>query len=78
MTDIVVGAFRFVINEPDKDQVGSILFKQLAQLMWGKSKPKGVRNLRERGLCIRPKNIEHTDYEADINSFVERLVRYQN
>ena len=43
ITDIVVGAFRFVINEPDKDVVGAKLLKQLSKLMWGKKTPKALR-----------------------------------
>lgn len=77
ITDIVVGAFRFVINEPDKDQVGSILLKSLAELMWGKADKDGVIQVLERGLCIRPKVIKNPEYAADIDSFINRLRAYQ-
>ncbi|HEV8035588.1 MAG TPA: hypothetical protein VGP75_12245 [Yoonia sp.] len=77
IADIVVGSFRFVINEPDKDQVGALLFKQLSKLMWGEKNKSGTKLVRERGLCIRPRTVEHSEYEADIAAFVDRLVKYQ-
>jgi hypothetical protein len=65
-----------VFNEPDKDRVGSALLKQLARLMWAKTDAQGIRHLRDRGLCIRPKNIEHLGYEADIQATIDRLKDY--
>lgn len=76
VTDIVVGSFRFVVNEPDKDMVGAILLKSLAKIMWGKRDAKGILHVRDRGLCIRPNNIKLEGYQADIAAFVERIEKY--
>ncbi|MEP2028143.1 MAG: hypothetical protein ABJI96_05475 [Paracoccaceae bacterium] len=78
VTDIVVGSFRFVVNEPDKDKVGAVLMKSLAKIMWGKADNAGDFHVRELGLCIRPKNVKLDDYKADITAFVKRIERYAN
>ncbi|WP_298558301.1 hypothetical protein [uncultured Aliiroseovarius sp.] len=75
--DIVVGAFRFVANEPDKDKVGKILLKHLSRIMWGRLE-QGKNHVRERGLCIRPRSISHKGHQADIEAFVKRLVDYSS
>lgn len=76
MCDIVVGAFRFIANEPDKDRVGTELMKPIAQLMWGTVDRLGKKTVRERGLLIRPRKVILTAYQADIQSFIERLTEY--
>jgi len=76
VTDIVVGAFRFVVNEPDKDKVGAVLLKSLAKIMWGKKDQKGILDTRDRGLCIRPSKIKLDGYKADIAAFIERVEKY--
>jgi len=55
ITDIVVGAFRWVVNEPDKDKVGALLLGAVAKLMWGKPGDDGQLHVRERGFVVRPK-----------------------
>ncbi len=77
VTDIVVGSFRWVINEPDKDKVGAKLLAQLSNLLWGAINDKGELVVQERGLVIRPKVIRSQKYKADIDAFIERLKRYQ-
>ena len=76
VTDVIVGAFRFIMNEPDKDKVGSILLKELVQLMWGQTDINGTKNLRDRGLCIRLLKISHQGHQADIEALRDRLRRY--
>lgn len=76
ITDVVVGSFRFVVNEPEKDIVGAKLLKLLAKLMWCVTNDKGEQLVRERGICIRPMNVDVTDYEADIHSLISRLEKY--
>lgn len=75
ITDIVVGSFRFVANEPDKDKVGKILTKSLTRMMWGEPL-KGKNNARDRGLCIRPQEIRAPKYRQKIDDFVDRLMHY--
>ena len=76
VTDIVVGAFRFVVNESDKDKIGAVLLKLLAKIMWGKKNGKGQVQVRERGLIIRPQKINLDSYKADISALFSRLEKY--
>ena len=72
VTDIVVGAFRFIVNEPDKDKVGITLLKLLEKVMW--SKPEGNDiNISERGICIRPVKIKSVKIQADVEALTQRL-----
>lgn len=78
VTDVVVGAFRFVANEPDKDKVGTVLTKLLKKLMWGVLDRDGQFNVGERGICVRPRNLKRPEYKADIAAFIDRIVGYSN
>ena len=76
--DIIVGAYRFVMNEPDKDKVGSLLLRSLAAMIWGVPQDNSkTLSVHDRGLCIRPQTIEHLDYKADIETLKARLNKYQ-
>ena len=78
LCDIVVGSFRFVFNEPDKDRIGSLLFKQLSGFLWGPIKitENGpVKVVNENSLIFRPK--DRSDYaEADRQATMEMLKKY--
>ena len=74
---MIVGSFRFVFNEPDKNIVGEKLFKQLALLIWSDvSKDGKTWFVLDKGLIFRPKTFTVTSYEADKNATVQRLVGY--
>ena len=77
LCDVIVGSFRFVFNEPDKNIVGEKLFKQLALLIWSDvSKDGKTWFVLDKGLIFRPKTFTVTSYEADKNATVQRLVGY--
>lgn len=75
MADVVVGSFRFVMNEPTKDKVGTILYKSLAQIMWSDPRKKELY-FENRGLCIRPKEIKSPKIQADVETLKIRLKKY--
>ena len=76
VTDIVVGSFRWVVKEPDKNVVGATLMKQLAKIMWGKTDAMGTKKVWERGLCIRPQEVNLHGYQADIQALISRIQQY--
>jgi hypothetical protein len=79
LCDVVVGSFRFVFNEPDKDIVGKKLFKQLAKFIWGDISADGKKwYVLDKGLIFRPKEFTVIDYEADKEATVRQLVYYMN
>jgi hypothetical protein len=76
LADIVVGSFRFAMNEPDKDKVGASLVKQLETSMWGVIEDDGELNVSERGICVRPKNVKIDSHAANLKVFLKRLEDY--
>lgn len=76
VSDIVTGAFRWAVNEPQKDLVGALLFNKLSKMCWGIKSPDGTLHVRDRGICIRPKKIKLREYEADVEELIERLEKY--
>lgn len=76
LSDIVVGSYRFVVNEPDKDKVGALLWKLLAPLLWGKKDAKDVLQVQDRGFVTYPRDIKVLKYEVDLEAFISRLKEY--
>ncbi len=76
ITDIITGSFRWVINEPDKDKVGAILWKTLAPLMWFETGKNGEVIVHDRGFCLRPKNLKVQAYQANASATIARLNKY--
>lgn len=74
--DIVVGACRYAINEPDRPEAGATLLRLVAEMMWSQTNSEGVAVFRERGLCIRPMTRSVQDYEANIQALLDRLNGY--
>ena len=75
VADIILGSFRYCVNEPDRDIAGKALFPQVAKLMW-QHKSNGVPNLREYGLVLRPTVIKVHEHRAEYDSLSERLASY--
>lgn len=72
ITDVLVGGFRFIINEPDKDIAGKAIFRLLRPIMW--SRLEGTRIVyREYGLLLRPKTVKVPSYAADYEEVRDRL-----
>lgn len=65
--DIVLGGFRWVVNEIDNPKVRATqrtIFTNVAQMMYGKEED-GRFKIRERGLILRPKDIKVPKYQDD-------------
>lgn len=77
MSDVIVGACRFVINERDKDRVGKQLIKSLITVFWT-SNSGGRITATERGLIIRPQKIKSPAIQADIEELKARLNQWAN
>lgn len=70
--DIVLGAFRWVVNsqgKPVKNGTERTLFEKVARMMYGREKD-GIRYLRENGLILRPKEIKAEVYKERYDSLV--------
>jgi len=70
--DILLGSFRYCVNEKDKDIVPKKLFPVVAKMMWYKVEGK-KRNIREYGLMFRPKKVIVPEYEREYRELVDRF-----
>lgn len=73
VADIVIGGFRYIINEPERDQVGRAITQSLEPIFWGKENSEGVKHIGERGLVLRPKVLRSAAYQADYAEIRARL-----
>lgn len=73
--DIVLGAFRYVVNAQDRPQPGTAegaLLKKVAQMMYAKETGERLQ-AREYGLILRPKNVVHPPYKAEYDNLIGYL-----
>ena len=75
VTDVVLGAFRYCVNEPTRDEAGRKMFPEVARLMWHKRTGSKIY-LRERGILLRPKKIRKEEYQRQYDGLVKRLENY--
>lgn len=76
LTDIVIGSFRFVVNEQDKDKVGRILLTKLAKIMWHTRTSDGTISYRDFGFVVRPVTLWEQNSLADLNLLTKNLQCY--
>ena len=77
VTDILVGSFRYCINEEERAEPARAMFPQLVRMMWSKTRG-GQLYVRELGINFRPKLITHPRYQADRDALIDRLNGYLN
>ena len=63
IADILVGSFRYCVNEPDNDVAGKAMSPTLVKLMWKKYE-NHVPYVRDLGFILRPQTVtqEHLYY----------------
>lgn len=66
--DIILGAFRYSINNPKNRDAASLMMKKVASMMWGRGE-----HLREYGFILRPKEIQKPYYKAEYETLVAHL-----
>lgn len=69
--DIVLGAFRYCINEPQNVDAAKKMMAQIIRMLWQERRGKTIS---ARGLILRPKNVTVPAYQAEY----ERLVEWIN
>ncbi|WP_434619652.1 hypothetical protein [Tabrizicola sp. M-4] len=73
VADIIIGGFRYVMNEPERDVAGRAIVQAIGPIFWGKQNSEGVTFIGERGLVLRPKNLSAPSYQADYAEVKARL-----
>jgi len=72
--DIVLGSFRYCVNNPNNPDAASDMFKKVATMMWHQD--DGERRLvRERGLILRPllENIDNPLLRSRYDELIQHL-----
>lgn len=74
--DIVLGAFRYCINNPKNPDAAREMFGSVVQMMWGR-RIGGTTNVRDRGLILRPaiRDIWCVAYREEYKSLIRSLRR---
>jgi hypothetical protein len=76
LADVLIGGFRYIINEPEKDIAGRAIVSSLGPLFWGKIGTGGVNFIGDRGLVLRPKDVKAVAYQADYAEIRSRLTAW--
>jgi hypothetical protein len=77
IADVLPGAFRYCVNEPENEEVGKAMFPTLMNMMW-KRERGGKIYVNDCGLVFRPVSIKEKKYRAEYGSLQERLQGYLN
>lgn len=75
LADVLVGGFRYIINEPTRDVAGKHIVRSLGPLFWGQVKD-GVNFIGDRGLVLRPTEVKAAKYQADYEETRSRLTAW--
>jgi hypothetical protein len=75
VADIMLGAFRYCVNEPENEEAGKAMFPTLMSMMW-KKEAGGKVYVNECGVLFRPKEVRVEKHQAEYDALVERLQGY--
>jgi hypothetical protein len=75
VADILLGAFRYCVNEPDKEEAGKAMFPTLMSMMW-KRERGGKVYVNDCGLVFRPNKIKEAKHQAEYDALIQRLQGY--
>lgn len=72
--DIVLGAFRYCVNETKRTEVPKKLLPRVVGMMYHR-KLGDIQYVRDYGLITRPAEIKHAPYREEYEAVIKRLVR---
>jgi hypothetical protein len=75
VADILLGAFRYCVNEPDNEEAGKAMFPTLMEMMWKRTE-NGRVYVNECGLVFRPQEVQAPKFKAEYDALAERLQSY--
>jgi hypothetical protein len=75
VADILLGAFRYCVNEPDNEEAGKAMFPMLMEMMWKRTQ-RGQTYVNECGLVFRPQEVQVAKYKAEYDGLTTRLQGY--
>jgi hypothetical protein len=78
IADILLGSFRYCVNEPEKDIANAAIFPTLVRVMWYRETESGKKRLIDYGLTLRPATIRVEKHKKDYDDLRRRLRGYTN
>jgi hypothetical protein len=72
VADILLGAFRYCVNEPENEDAGKVMFPTLMTMMWMRER-EGKTSVVESGLVFRPQNVKEAKHQQEYDALAERL-----
>jgi hypothetical protein len=70
--DVILGTFRYCINNPRDDPKVKAMLCSVARMMWYSESGSG-RFVAERGLIVRPKVVKVRAYQADYDALIKQM-----
>jgi hypothetical protein len=70
--DIVLGAFRYCVNERERDIAPRSIFPLVANMMWHR-RVGGTTYVRDYGLLLRPRHVVVPHYQREYDELTEHL-----
>src|SRR5262245_26692274 len=77
VADILVGSFRYCVNEEDKDVAGQAMFPKLIELMWKRERGAELY-VRGVGLVLRPQVVNEERFRKEYDALLARLQGYMD
>jgi len=75
VADIMLGAFRYCVNQPENPEAGKAMFPTLMSMMW-KRQHRGKFYVGNCGLVLRPVKVDEPRHQAEYDRLIERLESY--
>lgn len=77
VADIVVGSFRYCVNEPEGVTAAANIWPQVVKMMWGR-KEGGKYSVRNLGLTLSPQTVQNPEHRAKYDSLMTRLSSFDS
>jgi hypothetical protein len=77
VADVLIGSFRYCVNEEERDIAGRAMFPDLVRLMW-KRRLNGRNIVQDYGLVIRPQEVRFEPHKTEYQALIDRLQGYLN
>ena len=75
VADVMLGSFRYCVNEPDNEEAGKAMFPALRSMMWYRER-NGKKDVSDCGLVLRPTNVQEAKHKAEYDALTQRLQGY--
>ena len=70
--DIVLGTWRYCINQPKNTAAAKIMMAELVKLIWHTKQGDDIR-AHELGLLFRPMDVKHPPYKAEYDALLKQI-----